>query len=378
MDSDEKFPLIEQLKFYNLEHVIPLHFTSDDDDEEGYCHTYGEMDSCCDPTQDEYYDQFDFNDDEENDPFDYAEREEGVRNLDEFCNILDIYYMDYRDLLNMNIWDLFGITKNQFDLIDWSIINENDFGQFFRTFVNDKREISVEKKILYTTLSTLTNYPKVALRCKQDKDEALKYMERIIDTHNILESQNLIGLLSDYWRFYEDAVEMNRRREDAGELTFRYTLFPKPKNIRDLHHKAFRDHMELETERMAADRKMINAEIKAVSQLGDYKRFLYTDGRYIVKPVESQDDLEYEGEYLDHCVASYGSYMARAESFIYCIRVAKDQDIPFYTAEILPPEKKGDRYSLNQLYTFQDSIEKTVEFRDFVNEWAKKKGFTIL
>ena len=374
MDSEHYSPLLEQIRHYNLDYLIPLHLSTNEDDEEedddfGY--------DSYDPRNDEYYeDQFDEDDEllrQDDDDIECV-----VQDMDDFCVLFGLEYLEPPEVLAMNLWDLFGVSKKQFDLIDWDQIKPEDFTAFYDAFTEEKRDLSVEKKILYATAEASTNYRSAAYRGSHgDTEKLIAYLERIIDTHTLYETQDIIKLLSDYWRFYDDALEMNTRREAAGEPTFKYVMTPKPAHIADLHHKAFLDHMTLETERKSENRIQINAEIKQVSQMHQYRSFLYTGAKFSVNPVSSQDDLDYEGEYLHHCVASYGSYMARADSFIYFIRKTDNLDTPFFTAEILPPRKEGDKYVLNQLYTHKDTVNKSQDLRDFILEWAKEKKFTI-
>lgn len=191
------------------------------------------------------------------------------------------------------------------------------------------------------------------------------------------EVRELIPLLLDYLRFYYDAQIMNERRIQNGEEPFRYTRRPKPSRIKDLHDKAFRDCQAMETERLAKNREAINEAIKDISETPDYTGFLYSSDGYAVLPVKSQDDLDYEGEYLNHCVATYGSYMAKGHSFIYFVRKADDPKTPYFTAEIIPSFTTHYKPKLNQLYTFDDKIDKPNSLRDFVIKWSKTKGFAI-
>lgn len=378
LESEHESRLFKQLEHYNLEFLIPLHLNSDDDDAEGYCHTYSEMGDYYDPSQDEYYDAMFGSSDSDDDCIE--EDQTNVKNLDDLLRIFNADYMDYDELLSMNIWDLFGISKKQFDLIDFSLLPNDEFCYFYNTFLNESRPISIEKRILYSMGDTLTDYRSNCLnltRFDSSFEDRISYCERILDTHSIKDSIELLRMLRDYWRFYNDAVIMDRRRRDQGEHVFNYCELPKPSHLRDLHNKAFRDHMTLETERKAEDLESLNLQIKEVSDSEDYRRLLYRDADYAVMPVNNQVDLDIEGEYLNHCVASYGSYMARAASYIYFVRKQKELETPYFTAEIIPPEKSGGRFKLTQLYTFNDKTDKPDSLRKFIYEWAKSKGFAI-
>ena len=130
---------------------------------------------------------------------------------------------------------------------------------------------------------------------------------------------------------------------------------------------------------MAEHIERLNKDIKAVSETASYKCNLYTGDKYIVKAVTSQDDLNIEGKELEHCVASYGSYMASGNSYIYFIRTKSEPDKPLYTAELIPPDlhHPKDRYKLTQCYTYKDTTTKTDDLRQFILEWAKVKHISI-
>ena len=378
-------PLFEQFKHYGLDYLIPQHFTRDDSDEEGIAHAFGSEGSC-DPMEDAYYDRY--FDDEECEEDDYREEDLDAQplgdisivwNFDSLLRLFNVDYLELDEFLSMNIWDLFEISKKQFDLIDWSRISSDDFVEFYEVFLEEDRPLPIEKKILYSHAQAITDYRKIAYYHGDDctPDEMIDYCEHIVDTHSLDSLPDLFQRLFDYLRFFDDATEMNRRRAEAGEPTFKYVRKPKPSRIRDLHDKAFRDHQAMETERLSKDREKINTQIKWTSELPMYKKFLYSTDEYIVLPVTNQETLDYEGNYLHHCVASYGSYMAYGESYIYLIRKKDDQCIPFFTAEILPGEKANDPAKLNQCYTFDDSITKPESLKKFILEWSKATKFSI-
>lgn len=383
MDFEESYPLLEQLKHYGLDYLIPAHFNSDDSDDEGYAHTHrGMLDEMIDPTDDRYYGDFDFENEglESFVPVEFEYEEAIALNLDDFCRLFNIDYMDPEELMEMNLWDLFGISKKQLDMINFSQIAPEDFRFFYNVFVDEKRDLPIEKKIRYSIATATTDYRRICFSTGaigKHYDERVAYCERIIDTHTLSETIELMQLLLDYWRCYNDALEMDEIRRAEGQETFDYVEMPKPSHLKDFHDKAFRDHAELATRKMSEKKEQLNAMIKAISDSKDYQRFLYRNDKYVVIAVTSQDDLNIEGEYLNHCVASYGSYMANGESYIYLVRKADDLETPYFTAEIIPAKNPPDRYKMTQLYTFNDSIEKPEELRQFVRDWAINNKFTI-
>ncbi len=64
--------------------------------------------------------------------------------------------------------------------------------------------------------------------------------------------------------------------------------------------------------------------------------------------------------------------MAEQDSYIYLIRKIKEMDTPFYTAEIKPSRTVKEKSELTQLYTFNDTIDKTDDFKKFIYNWIDK------
>lgn len=373
--SDVSYRLIDQIKYYGLNFLVPDKVNIDelyDDEEPAYFQK--------DPTEDGYYDDYEYHDNEldnmENDDIcaENAHEYSIARNIDDLMQIFNCDFMEPHEFLNMNIWDLFSISKRQFDMIRWQEIPTDDFCSFYDAFMEDKRSLPIEKRIKYSIVESATKYRSIKNFGGDEytPDQMLAYAEHIIDTHGFNDCRNILNLLTDYLIFYDDAVEMNERRRQNGQQVFDYTRQPKPSHIHDLHNKAFRDHATMESERACINRESLNERIRDVSRDPDYRKYLYKDDKYIIRPATSQDDLDMEGKYLNHCVSTYGVSMANQFSYIYLIRKAEDEDTPFYTAEILPPRTPRDRAVLNQLYTFDDTTHKTDEFRGFVYKWIKQ------
>lgn len=388
MNLEEKYPLLEQFKHYGISYLIPAHFNSDDADDEGYCHTYGDMfDNKIDPSDDRYYDDYDFEAETEDDndefiPTEFDYQKPIIGNLDDLCRLFNIDYLEYDELLQLNLWDLFGISKKQLDMIDFSKIAPEDFIYFYTKFTEENRDIPIEKKILYSIADTVLDYNRICFSTSKSSEQCnrkVEYCEHIVDSHSLSEAVELMQWLGDYWRLLDDALEMNSIREAEGGETFNYIETPKPSHIKDLHDKAFRDYSELTTRRMIEQKDELNLMIRTTSESPAYKRFLFGDSRYIIKPVTSQEDLTEEGKHLNHCVASYGGYMANGKSFIYFIRKQSDPDTPYFTAEILPSDSQHprERFKLTQLYGFNDSTDKPDDLRQFIRDWAINKKFTI-
>ena len=361
----EEYLLLEQFKHYKLDFLIPRSIDSDDYEEEQQEEIYSE--ECID--EDVEYEEV-----SSDNGFD----EDGnVKNLDTLLWIFDRDYMEPEEFLNTPIWEFFEISKKQFDLIDWKGMMSEQFYDFYSSFLELPKSIPIEKRIKYAKVNSFSYFYNMSLPEGFSVAEYKQYAYRLVDTHSFEESIHIFPLLRDYYRFYEDALEMNRRREAEGRTVFKYVFKPKASHLWDLHNKAYRDHIMRESERMASSLEDIDKRIKSVSQSKDYTRFLFEDDMYAVLPATSQQDLTAEGTQLQHCVASYGGLMANCKSYIFFVRRQDERDKPYFTAEIVPEDSPKDPYTLQQFYTFRDTTKKPESLADFVYKWAKTKKFKI-
>ncbi len=377
----ESYLLLKQIQDYGIEFLFPenINIGIIHDDSENYDHRY-------DPTEDEYYQgyiyhdvELDNMDDNDEEVYHNTENISIVKNIDELMQLFNYDYMEPNEFLSMNIWDLFGISKNQFKMINWEQIASIDFNKFYDAFMDNSRNLPIEKRIRYAIAEVETKYREIRYYTDEthSSEQMLQYAEHIIDTHSINESQHLISLLLDYLKFYPDAITMNNRRRENRQDVFDYSFTPKPTHLQDLHDKAFRDYEAMETERACESREVLNEKIKATSMTPDYMQYLYKDNDYAVISVTCQEDLEKEGQYLNHCVASYGNKMAEQDSYIYLIRKTNEIDTPFYTAEIKPAKTIKAKAELTQLYTFNDTIDKTDDFKQFIYSWINKIKISV-
>lgn len=377
-------PLFEQMQEYGLDGLLPEDLEEDPREEIFLAETWEQRKEVTDCFGRTYEEDEDVPDeehwDEDNEEWvDDSEKDLSFLFVDDLQSMFDDFcYESQEDFLKLNLWEIIGITKKQMDLVPWDKVNDWLFVSFVNSLRKDRRKLSLDKKILYAVIEAQTSYSQMNVKIDENADEVMNYCERIIDHHTIDDSIELIRLLEDYYRFYPDALEMNLRRQQNNEPVFKYEMFPKPTHLKDLHDKAFRDHIAMETERMNENQKGLNERILGVSMTPDYRRYLYKDEEFTVLPVESQLDLNEEGEMLKHCVASYGSYMATGKSYIYRIRENKNLDTALYTAEIIP-EEIGSRQlaRLKQCYGYKDTTSKTDNLRNFILKWASEKKFVV-
>jgi len=373
-----EYNLINQLEEYGLDFLVPEFIDLDDGES-----PTGFRDSEVYEEEVYYFDEIDDEEDMELTPEEWEQRgyisdlKASISpNLEYMKELFECEYMSDEDFLQANIWQLFHITKRQFEMIDLRYLDEYNFSDFYSAFVQKEDVSSIEKRILYSTVEAITHYGSTWMYnnldygCTETKD----YIERrIIDCHTIEESEYLISLLKDYLRFYSDALIMNDRRAQEEGPVFKYVKFPKPAHLKDLHDKAFRDYQAMSTERRAEERDRLNEQIGEVAASSEYRHLLYKNDKFAIVPAISQDDLDEEGKKLQHCVASYGNAMAERRSFIYKIRKTSNLDEPYFTVEIIPDYGRTMKYELTQCYTYKDSTEKPAELKEFILNWVRNK-----
>lgn len=139
------------------------------------------------------------------------------------------------------------------------------------------------------------------------------------------------------------------------DLSNKEILFPK--DLRAAHNRTM-DQVKFEQNK--ADQEKFK---KAVEGL---EKFAWKNGNFIIRPARAQEELQYEGTALHHCVGGYIKRMAEGETAIFFIRRASDPDKPFYTLE-LKKKKVIQCRTLNN-----KSYEQDREIKAFVDEWMEK------
>ncbi len=213
------FNLIEQLRHYNLDYLMPenIDLSERADEEEIDSDYYSSFSECGpydnysyesgapDPSEEGYYDNYDYHDEKLESELRMIDSEDKdgvigyvkpVYCIEDLLNVFDADYMSPEEFLSMNIWDLFGISKKQFDMIDWTNIQENNFTNFYDAFIDNSRSFPIEKRIRYATAEATTGYRSIAIygNDKTTSDELLEYAERIIDKHSFEDMESLIAV----------------------------------------------------------------------------------------------------------------------------------------------------------------------------------------
>lgn len=169
-----------------------------------------------------------------------------------------------------------------------------------------------------------------------------------------------MGELLQTWKDYLNMAD--KARMDTQNSMILY-----PKDVRAAHQRIVllsqKGEMEKEAKKLEKEWPKVN------SVLLKLKKFQYTDGKYTVLAPENILDIVKEGHALQHCVHSCDFYfdrIQRHESYLFFLRRADAEDIPWYTLEVEPSG------NIRQKRTTGDNQGKDLEEAvKFLKAWQK-------
>ncbi|MEG0839735.1 MAG: PcfJ domain-containing protein [Hydrogenoanaerobacterium sp.] len=130
--------------------------------------------------------------------------------------------------------------------------------------------------------------------------------------------------------FYEWKDFLDAEAKLNYDITSEYNLYPP--NLKKAHDKVtklLREQIKLEDKKRYAAQ---NAEWE--KQYNALKALCFTDGKLLVRPVKSREELIHEGEVLEHCVAGYADRVRTMRTHILLIRRVEAPNEPYYTLNI--------------------------------------------
>ena len=105
------------------------------------------------------------------------------------------------------------------------------------------------------------------------------------------------------------------------------------------------------------------------------KRYNFAAGGVIAKVAENSTELIVEGKVLHHCVGTYADKHAKGKCTIILIRRLEEPEVPFYTMELVGPEKRIIQVRGNHNCGMTQEVEAFVEsYKKYLAELGKKKG----
>lgn len=187
-------------------------------------------------------------------------------------------------------------------------------------------------------------------------EETLKYILR--QQQKKKRYYSIRGVLIDWIDYLQDCGKLGLNLEDTAVL--------KP-------HYLQRAHQNIITQlKIKADEELDKQMAKLKEER---KRYNFAAGGFIAKVAESSSELIVEGKVLHHCVGTYADRHAKGKCTIILIRRLEEPEVPFYTMELVGPEKRIIQVRGNHNCGMTQEVEAFVEsYKKYLAELGKKKG----
>lgn len=187
-------------------------------------------------------------------------------------------------------------------------------------------------------------------------EETLKYILR--QQQKKTRYQSIRGVLIDWTDYLKDCNELGLNLEDTAVL--------KPHDLQQAHQNIIAQLKIKADEEL--DKQM--AKLKE-----ERKRYNFAAGGFIAKVAENSTELIVEGKVLHHCVGTYADRHAKGKCTIILIRRLEEPEVPFYTMELVGPEKRIIQVRGNHNCGMTQEVEAFVEsYKKYLAELGKKKG----
>lgn len=187
-------------------------------------------------------------------------------------------------------------------------------------------------------------------------EETLKYILR--QQQKKTRYKSIRGVLIDWMDYLKDCNELGLSLEDTAVL--------KPHDLQQAHQNIIAQLKIKADEEL--DKQM--AKLKE-----ERKRYNFAAGGFIAKVAENSTELIVEGKVLHHCVGTYADKHAKGKCTIILIRRLEEPEVPFYTMELVGPEKRIIQVRGNHNCGMTQEVEAFVEsYKKYLAELGKKKG----
>ncbi len=178
-----------------------------------------------------------------------------------------------------------------------------------------------------------------------------KYLEKQKEK----DTRNDYRILKDYWNMAE-LIELDLNNPD---ILFPSRLYPAHERVSALAKEV---KIRINTEMMAARNKLLS-------------KFVWEKDGILIRPAQSETELQEEGEKLHHCVSSYAKRMERGETAIFFIRRVESPHEPWFTLELDETELrvKQNRGNCNCARTEEIEIFEKA-WLEYIQEIANKEN----
>lgn len=283
--------------------------------------------------------------------------------VEDWIKLLNIPYCQYQSELNQSRLDFFEYVCAYRKEPKIEYLVKADLSQFIsslrvldlsqksldKIFKVDRKFVPLLPKMDYTHLMLCRKFPwadeQGLLEIRRANHKYIrKYMcPRVLEYCGRLESRNLI-IYDDYLRFAETI--------SADMKSYRVLT---PSNLLEAHdaaYKAMRDSQDARFEKGILENYEKHVEL------------CYSNGKYLIRPVKSNDELKKESETLNHCVRTYADEVSKGHTEIMFVRLSDKPDVPLYTLEL-------KHKVIRQFRANHNAVPPDDAF-SFVREWADK------
>lgn len=283
--------------------------------------------------------------------------------IEDWIKLLNIPYCQYQSELNQSRLDFFDYVCAYRKEPKIEYLVKADLSQFIsslrvldlsqksldKIFKVDRKFVPLLPKMDYTHLMLCRKFPwadeQGLLEIRRANHKYIrKYMcPRVLEYCGRLESRNLI-IYDDYLRFAETI--------SADMKSYRVLT---PSNLLEAHdaaYKAMRDSQDARFEKGILENYEKHVEL------------CYSNGKYLIRPVKSNDELKKESETLNHCVRTYADEVSKGHTEIMFVRLSDKPDVPLYTLEL-------KHKVIRQFRANHNAVPPDDAFC-FVREWADK------
>lgn len=173
-------------------------------------------------------------------------------------------------------------------------------------------------------------------------------------------SGKTMSKLRNTWMDYINMAE-------KAKMNVNNEMIWKPKDLEAAHNEVV---LLLQAGEMEKEAKKLEKKWPKVNEnLPRLKKFEYTDGRFSIIAPQGIVDIVREGRALQHCVHTCDFYfdrIQRDESYLFFLRKAAHEDIPWYTLEVEPNGNIRQKRTTgdNQNKDFDEAVK-------FLKKWQK-------
>ena len=310
-------------------------------------------------------------------PFQYSTWEEHTYYGDDMLRFFDLYAkypcVEYLTKLNMKLLvrdKLFG--RATFSAINWRA------KRIDKVLKLNKQEIKeIRDKNLNITFFSLYCYGQAKKEGKPFTLEgSIEASHQLYGDSDVLKQVRKYAKIKDIFNYIkrqEEAVSKMKDREHHWRPTVRFWrdyLETCEKLLMDLSDEMLLFPKDLYKAHNAAVKKLklVGNKLldkKIEKRMDQLKSFEFSNDQFFIRPAESSNELNKEGNTLSHCVANYTDRYADGKTIILILRSKKNPDQPLYTLEIL----KGN---IQQIHGKRHK-QPTGEVQAFVEQFKKAK-----